>query len=238
MAKSAETKKEPEIQAMIEELVDHAQQALTEYMNLSQKQVDHIVHQMALAGIDHHMEIAKAAIEETKRGVFEDKVIKNLFATEYIWHSIKYEKTVGIIDENEQEGYVDIAEPVGIIAGVTPVTNPTSTTMFKSLIAAKTRNPIIFAFHPSSQKCSVLAARTMLEAAVRAGAPRYAIGWIESPSIEATNALMNHPGISLILATGGSGMVRAAYSAGKPALGVGPGNVPCYIEKTADVSRA
>lgn len=238
MAKSAETKKEPEIQAMIEELVDHAQQALTEYMNLSQKQVDHIVHQMALAGIDHHMEIAKAAIEETKRGVFEDKVIKNLFATEYIWHSIKYEKTVGIIDENEQEGYVDIAEPVGIIAGVTPVTNPTSTTMFKSLIAAKTRNPIIFAFHPSSQKCSVLAAKTMLEAAVRAGAPRYAIGWIESPSIEATNALMNHPGISLILATGGSGMVRAAYSAGKPALGVGPGNVPCYIEKTADVSRA
>ena len=238
MAKSAEVKKEPEISEMIDRLVQNAESALAEYMTLTQEKVDHIVHQMALAGIDRHMEIAKAAIEETKRGVLEDKVIKNLFATEYIWHSIKYEKTVGVIDENEQEGYVDIAEPVGIVAGVTPVTNPTSTTMFKALITAKTRNPIIFAFHPSSQKCSVLAAKTLLDAAISAGAPRHCIQWIETPSIEATNALMNHPGVSLILATGGSGMVRAAYSAGKPALGVGPGNVPCYIEKTADVSRA
>lgn len=238
MAKSAEVKKEPEINEMIDRLVQNAESALAEYMTLTQEKVDHIVHQMALAGIDRHMEIAKAAIEETKRGVLEDKVIKNLFATEYIWHSIKYEKTVGVIDENEQEGYVDIAEPVGIVAGVTPVTNPTSTTMFKALITAKTRNPIIFAFHPSSQKCSVLAAKTLLDAAISAGAPRHCIQWIETPSIEATNALMNHPGVSLILATGGSGMVRAAYSAGKPALGVGPGNVPCYIEKTADVSRA
>lgn len=238
MAKSAEVKKEPEINEMIDRLVQNAENALAEYMTLTQEKVDHIVHQMALAGIDRHMEIAKAAIEETKRGVLEDKVIKNLFATEYIWHSIKYEKTVGVIDENEQEGYVDIAEPVGIVAGVTPVTNPTSTTMFKALITAKTRNPIIFAFHPSSQKCSVLAAKTLLDAAISAGAPRHCIQWIEAPSIEATNALMNHPGVSLILATGGSGMVRAAYSAGKPALGVGPGNVPCYIEKTADVSRA
>lgn len=238
MAKSAETKKETDIKQMIDSLIENAETALSEYMKLSQEQVDNIVHQMALSGIDRHMEIAKAAIEETKRGVFEDKVIKNLFATEYIWHSIKYQKTVGIVDESEQEGYVDIAEPVGIVAGVTPVTNPTSTTMFKSLICAKTRNPIIFAFHPSSQKCSVLAAKIMLEAAVSAGAPKHCIQWIETPSIEATSALMNHPGISLILATGGSAMVRAAYSAGKPALGVGPGNVPCYIEKTADVSRA
>lgn len=238
MAKTAEEKNESDIRVMIDRLVRNAEEALAQYMALSQEQVDHIVHQMALAGIDRHMEIAHAAIEETGRGVFEDKVIKNLFATEYIWHSIKYEKTVGVIDENEQEGYADIAEPVGIIAGVTPVTNPTSTTMFKSLIAAKTRNPIIFAFHPSSQNCSVLAAKTMLDAAVKAGAPRYAVQWIEAPSIEATNALMNHPGVSLILATGGSAMVRAAYSAGKPALGVGPGNVPCYIEKSADLSRA
>lgn len=238
MAKPNETKRETDISEMIHSLVQNAEEALAQYMTLSQKQVDGIVHEMALAGIEHHMELAKAAVEETKRGVLEDKVIKNLFATEYIWHSIKYEKTVGIIDENEQEGYVDIAEPVGIIAGVTPVTNPTSTTMFKSLIAAKTRNPIIFAFHPSAQKCSVLAAKTMLEAAVAAGAPKYAVQWIEAPSVEATNALMNHPGISLILATGGSAMVRAAYSAGKPALGVGPGNVPCYIEKTADLPRA
>ncbi|MBQ3554313.1 MAG: bifunctional acetaldehyde-CoA/alcohol dehydrogenase [Clostridia bacterium] len=238
MAKATENKKETDIQKMISTLVDNAEQALAGYMKLSQEKVDHIVHQMTLAGIDKHMELAKAAIEETGRGVFEDKVIKNLFSTEYIWHSIKYEKTVGIIDENDPEGYVDIAEPVGIVAGVTPVTNPTSTTMFKSLICAKTRNPIIFAFHPASQKCSVLAAKTMLEAAVAAGAPKHAIQWIETPSIEATHALMNHPGISLILATGGSAMVRAAYSAGKPALGVGPGNVPCYIEKTADVPRA
>lgn len=238
MAKATENKKETDIQKMISTLVTNAEEALRSYMQLSQGKVDHIVHQMTLAGIDKHMELAKAAIDETGRGVFEDKVIKNLFSTEYIWHSIKYEKTVGIIDENDPEGYVDIAEPVGIVAGVTPVTNPTSTTMFKSLICAKTRNPIIFAFHPASQKCSILAAKTMLEAAVAAGAPKHAIQWIETPSIEATHALMNHPGISLILATGGSAMVRAAYSAGKPALGVGPGNVPCYIEKTADVSRA
>ncbi len=238
MAKTSEIKKETDIKQMIDSLIQNAESALAEYMNLTQEQVDNIVHQMALAGIDRHMDIAKAAIEETKRGVFEDKVIKNLFATEYIWHSIKYQKTVGIIDESEQEDYVDIAEPVGIVAGVTPVTNPTSTTMFKSLICAKTRNPIIFAFHPSSQKCSVMAAKIMLDAAIEAGAPKHSIQWIETPSIDATRELMNHPGISLILATGGSAMVRAAYSAGKPALGVGPGNVPCYIEKTADVSRA
>ncbi|MBQ4516131.1 MAG: aldehyde dehydrogenase family protein, partial [Clostridia bacterium] len=166
MAKAADEKKETDIKQMIDSLIQNAESALAEYMNLSQEQVDNIVHQMALSGIDRHMDIAKAAIEETKRGVFEDKVIKNLFATEYIWHSIKYQKTVGVIDESEQEDYVDIAEPVGIVAGVTPVTNPTSTTMFKSLICAKTRNPIIFAFHPSSQKCSVMAAKIMLDAAV------------------------------------------------------------------------
>ncbi len=172
------------------------------------------------------------------RGVYEDKIIKNLFATEYIWHSIKYEKTVGVVEENELEGYVEIAEPVGIVAGVTPVTNPTSTTMFKSLICAKSRNPIIFGFHPSAQKSSVKAAEILRDAAIKAGAPENCIQWIEYPSIEATNELMHHPKISLILATGGSGMVKAAYSSGKPALGVGPGNAPCYIEKTAKLKRA
>ena len=136
------------------------------------------------------------------------------------------------------EGYVEVAEPVGVIAGVTPVTNPTSTTMFKSLIATKTRNPIIFAFHPSAQKCSVEAARILRDAAVKNGAPENCIQWIEYPSIDATTALMNHPGVALILATGGSGMVKSAYSAGKPALGVGPGNVPCYINKDVDLERA
>lgn len=161
-----------------------------------------------------------------------------MFATEYIYHSIKYDKTVGIIDENEEEGYVQIAEPIGIIAGVTPVTNPTSTTMFKSIISAKTRNVIIFGFHPSAQKCSVKAAEILREAAVKEGAPKDCILWIEEPSITATSLLMNHPGVNLILATGGTGMVKTAYSCGKPALGVGPGNVPCFIDKTAKLKTS
>ena len=223
---------------MVDELVFNAQKALEQFMTMDQAQVDHIVHEMTLAGLEAHMDLAKLAVEETGRGVVEDKVIKNIFATEYIWHSIKNEKTVGIVEENEMEGYVEVSEPVGIIAGVTPVTNPTSTTMFKSLISTKTRNPIIFGFHPSAQKCSAESARILRDAAVKAGAPEYCIQWIESPSVEATNLLMNHSGVSLILATGGSGMVRAAYSCGKPALGVGPGNVPCYIEKSVDLERA
>jgi acetaldehyde dehydrogenase/alcohol dehydrogenase len=224
--------------AMIDSLVKKGLEALDKYMELNQEQVDKIVHEMALAGLEDHMRLAKMAIDETKRGVYEDKIIKNIFATEYIWHSIKYEKTVGVIKENDLEGYVEVAEPIGVLAGVTPVTNPTSTTMFKAIISAKTRNPIIFAFHPSAQKCSAESARVVYEAAVAAGAPENCIQWVETPSIEATNLLMNHPGISLILATGGSGMVKAAYSAGKPALGVGPGNVPCYINKSANLEQA
>ncbi len=227
-----------DVNEMIDNLAKNAEKALEEYMELNQEQVDKIVNAMALAGLDHHMELARLAIEETKRGVYEDKVIKNIFSTEYIWHSIKNEKTVGIINENELEGYVEVAEPIGIVAGVTPVTNPTSTTMFKSLICAKARNPIIFGFHPSAQKCSVRAAEILRDAAIKAGAPKYCIQWIEEPSIEATTALMNHPKVSLILATGGAGMVKSAYSCGKPALGVGPGNAPCYIEKTANLKRA
>ena len=173
------------------------------------------------------------AVEETGRGIYEDKITKNMFATEYIYHSIKYDKTVGIINENEEEGFEEIAEPIGIIAGVTPVTNPTSTTMFKSIIAAKTRNVIIFGFHPGAQKSSSRAAEILRNAAVEAGAPKDCILWVEEPSITATTMLMNHPDVNLILATGGSGMVKSAYSCGKPALGVGPGNVPCYIDKTA-----
>ena len=226
------------VNEMIDQLVANAKKALKEYLTFSQEQVDKIVHEMTLKGLDNHMYLAKLAVEETGRGVFEDKVIKNMFATEYIYHSIKNEKSVGIIEENDLEGYVEVAEPVGVVAGVTPVTNPTSTTMFKSLICAKTRNPIIFAFHPSAQKCSREAAKILRDAAIKSGAPKHCIQWIETPSLEATMALMNHPGVSLILATGGSGMVKSAYSAGKPALGVGPGNVPCYINKNVDVERA
>ncbi|MHC1770469.1 MAG: bifunctional acetaldehyde-CoA/alcohol dehydrogenase [Flexilinea sp.] len=227
-----------EIDTMIDGLVTNAQEALKEFMGMNQQQIDEIVYAMTLAGLDNHFTLAKLAYEETGRGVVEDKDIKNIFATEYIWHSIKNQKTVGVVDENELEGYIEVAEPVGVVAGVTPVTNPTSTTMFKSLICIKTRNPIIFGFHPSAQKSSSEAARILKEAAIKHGAPEHCIQWIETPSIEATNLLMNHPGVSLILATGGSGMVKAAYSAGKPALGVGPGNVPCYINKKVNVKRA
>ena len=227
-----------DVNAMIDQLVANAQKALEEYMKLDQEQVDKIVHAMALAGLDNHMPLAKLAYEETGRGVVEDKIIKNMFASEYIWHDIKYAKTVGIVDENDMEGYVEVAEPVGVVAGVTPVTNPTSTTIFKSMICAKSRDPIIFGFHPSAQKCSAEAAKIVRDAAIAAGAPENCIQWIETPSIEATNALMNHPGVALVLATGGAGMVKAAYSTGKPALGVGPGNVPCYIEKSANLERA
>lgn len=227
-----------DVNAMIDQLVANAQKALEEYMKLDQEQVDKIVHAMALAGLDNHMPLAKLAYEETGRGVMEDKIIKNMFASEYIWHDIKYAKTVGIVDENDMEGYVEVAEPVGVVAGVTPVTNPTSTTVFKSMICAKSRDPIIFGFHPSAQKCSAEAAKIVRDAAIAAGAPENCIQWIETPSIEATNALMNHPGVALVLATGGAGMVKAAYSTGKPALGVGPGNVPCYIEKSANLERA
>ncbi|NMA82672.1 MAG: bifunctional acetaldehyde-CoA/alcohol dehydrogenase [Epulopiscium sp.] len=227
-----------DVKKMIDDLVAKGQKALEEFMNLTQEQVDHIVKEMAMAGSQQHMHLARLAVEETGRGIFEDKMTKNMFATEYIYHSIKYEKTVGTIDENDQEGYMEVAEPVGVIAGVTPVTNPTSTTLFKSIIATKTRNPIIFAFHPSAQKCSAEAAKIVRDAAVAAGAPKNCVQWIELPSIEATQFLMNHPNISLVLATGGSGMVKSAYSTGKPALGVGPGNVPCFIEKTANIKRS
>jgi acetaldehyde dehydrogenase / alcohol dehydrogenase len=223
---------------MIDRLVANGRKALKEFQSYNQEMIDEIVRQMALAGLDKHMPLAKMAVEETGRGVYEDKIIKNMFATEYVYHNIKYDKTVGIINENEHEGIVEIAEPVGVIAGVTPVTNPTSTTMFKTLISIKTRNPIIFAFHPSAQQSSSEAARVLRDAAILAGAPEHCIQWIEKPSLEATQMLMNHPNISLILATGGAGMVKSAYSSGKPALGVGPGNVPCYIEKSANVGRS
>ena len=227
-----------EIEAMINILVERANKASEEYKKLDQSTVDKIVKKMSMAGLDNHMKLAKMAIEETGRGIYEDKITKNMFATEYIYHSIKYHKTVGIVDENEEEGYTLIAEPIGVIAGVTPVTNPTSTVMFKSMIAAKTRNVIIFGFHPSAQNCSREAAEIMRQAAISEGAPEDCILWVDKPSVLATSLLMNHPGVDLILATGGSGMVKSAYSSGKPALGVGPGNVPCYIDKTAKLKRA
>ena len=227
-----------ETEIMIDELMERAKIAQQEYSKLTQDDVDRILKQMAMAVLENHMTLARLAIDETKRGIYEDKITKNIFASEYIYHSIKNNKTVGIIQDNEEEGYMEIAEPIGIIAGVTPVTNPTSTTCFKSLIAAKTRNVIVFGFHPSAQNCSVKTAQILLEAAVKAGAPKDCILWIDKPSVEATKTLMKHKDVSLILATGGKGMVKSAYSYGKPALGVGPGNVPCYIHKDAKLKTS
>lgn len=227
-----------EVTQMIDSLAEKGQEALKELSKKSQHEINDIVHQMSMAAVDQHMHLAKLAYDETGRGIYEDKAIKNLYASEYIWNSIKDNKTVGIIGEDKQKGLTYVAEPIGVICGVTPTTNPTSTTIFKAMIAIKTGNPIIFAFHPSAQQPSKYAAKVILEAATKAGAPKDCIQWIEVPSIEATKQLMNHKDIALVLATGGSGMVKSAYSTGKPALGVGPGNVPTYIEKTAHIKRA
>ena len=232
------TKQTKDIQTVIDELATKGVEALDAMSNFTQEQVDHIVHQAAIAALDKHMYLAKLAVDETGRGIYEDKAIKNMYASEYIWNSIKYDKTVGVIAEDKEQGLVSIAEPVGVICGVTPTTNPTSTTIFKALIALKTRNSIVFAFHPSAQKSSAEAARIVRDAAIEAGAPKNCIQWIEEPSIEATGLLMNHPKIATVLATGGPGMVKAAYSTGKPALGVGAGNVPSYIAADAKVKRA
>lgn len=225
-------------QEEINALVVRSQKALSVLETMAQEEIDRIVHRMAIAGLDQHMRLAKLAVEETKRGVYEDKALKNMFATESIWHNIKNNKTCGIISESEVDELITIAAPVGVVCAVTPVTNPTSTTLFKALICLKTRNPVIFSFHPSAQNCSAEAARVVYEAAVAAGAPKDCILWIENPSMEKSGLLMNHPDVAVVLATGGSGMVKAAYSTGKPALGVGPGNVPSYIEKTARIKQA
>ncbi|MDD8049412.1 MAG: bifunctional acetaldehyde-CoA/alcohol dehydrogenase [Thomasclavelia sp.] len=229
---------EAQTDAHVDTLVQGALKALSEFENFTQEQVDHIVAKCSVAGLDHHGILAEAAVKETGRGVFEDKAVKNLFACEYVTNNLRHLKTVGIINEDPLTGITEIAEPVGVICGIVPTTNPTSTVIFKSLIALKTRNPIIFSFHPSSHECSVQAAIVMRDAAIAAGAPENCIQWLDIKSMYATSALMNHPGVATILATGGNAMVKAAYSCGKPALGVGAGNVPAYVEKTCKLKRA
>lgn len=225
-------------QLMVDDLVKKGNVALKAMENFTQEEVDHIVHEMAMAALDKHMLLAKMAVDETGRGIYEDKAIKNMYASEYIWNNIKHDKTVGVISEDKQTGMIEIADPVGVICGVTPTTNPTSTTIFKAMIALKTRNPIIFAFHPSAQASSAKAAEIVRDAAIAAGAPKNCVQWIEHPSLDATNSLMNHLGVATVLATGGAAMVKSAYSTGKPALGVGPGNTPAYIHQTAKIKRA
>ncbi len=238
MSKISEDKKPIDAYKEVDLLVNNALVALDEFFELNQEQIDFIVAKCSVAALDMHGELAKLAVSETKRGVFEDKATKNLFACEYVVNHMRDLKTVGVIKEDKIDELVYIAEPLGVIAGITPVTNPTSTAIFKALISLKTRNPIIFAFHPSAQNCSKEAARIVYEAAIKAGAPKNCIQWIEHPSMEATSALMNHPKVATILATGGNAMVKAAYSCGKPALGVGAGNVPAYLEKSCDVRQA
>ncbi|MGW2344146.1 bifunctional acetaldehyde-CoA/alcohol dehydrogenase [Streptomyces sp. NPDC001661] len=226
------------VEGTVDELVAGAREALATFETYDQEQVDHIVKKASLAALARHGDLAKAAVEETGRGLFEDKAVKNLFACEHVVNSLRGLRTAGVISRDEISGITEIAEPVGVICAMTPVTNPTSTTIFKALIALKTRNPIVFAFHPSAQKCSAEAARIVRDAAIEAGAPAHCVQWIEQPSMEATGFLMNHEGVSTILATGGNAMVKAAYSCGKPALGVGAGNVPAYVAKDAKLQRA
>jgi len=222
----------------LDELVMKVRKAQQEYANFTQAQVDKIFKAVAMAAAAARLPLAKAAAEETGMGVTEDKVIKNHFASEYIYHKFKNAKTCGMIERDEQFGIRKIAEPIGVLAGVIPTTNPTSTAIFKSLLALKTRNAIIFSPHPRAKKSTVMAAKLVHDAAVAAGAPENIIGWIEEPSILKSNALMKHPQVNLILATGGPGMVTAAYSSGKPAIGVGAGNTPAIIDETADIRIA
>ena len=222
----------------LELLIQRVKIAQAEYATFSQEQVDHIFKQTALAANAARIPLAKAAVKESGMGVIEDKAIKNHFASEMIYNKYKNDKTCGVIESDKHFGYERIAEPVGLLAGIVPVTNPTSTTIFKSLIALKTRNGIIFSPHPHAKDCTIAAAKIVLDAAVAAGAPPDIIGWIDEPTVPLSQALMQNPNIKLILATGGPGMVKAAYSSGHPSIGVGAGNTPAIIDETAHMQMA
>ncbi|EKP0258841.1 bifunctional acetaldehyde-CoA/alcohol dehydrogenase [Aeromonas sobria] len=224
--------------AELDAMVARVKEAQREFASFSQEQVDKVFRAAALAASNARIPLAQMAVAESGMGIIEDKVIKNHFASEYIYNAYKDEKTCGILSQDDEMGTMIIAEPVGIICGIVPTTNPTATAIFKSLISLKTRNAIIFSPHPRAKNSTNTAAKLVLDAAVAAGAPKDIIGWIDQPSVELSNALMKHNDINLILATGGPGMVKAAYSSGKPAIGVGAGNVPIVIDETADVKRA
>lgn len=222
----------------LNELVTQVRAAQKQFAEFPQEQVDIIFRHAAQAANENRITLAKMAVEETGMGIFEDKVIKNHFASEFIYNKYIHDKTCGVVEEDEDAGIIKIAEPIGIIAGIVPTTNPTSTAIFKSLITLKTRNAIIFSPHPRAKKCTIEAARIVLEAAVAAGAPEHIIGWIDEPSVELSAALMQHPDVNLTLATGGPAMVKAAYSSGKPAIGVGAGNTPAIIDETCHLKMA
>lgn len=222
----------------LNDLVARVKKAQREFANFPQEKVDAIFRAAALAAADARIPLAKLAVKESGMGIVEDKVIKNHFASEYIYNAYKDEKTCGILSEDLTYGTMTIAEPIGIICGIVPTTNPTSTAIFKALISLKTRNGIIFSPHPRAKEATNRAAEIVLNAAIAAGAPKDIIGWIDEPSVALSNALMHHEDINLILATGGPGMVKAAYSSGKPAIGVGAGNTPVVIDDSADIKRA
>ncbi|MBD2483240.1 bifunctional acetaldehyde-CoA/alcohol dehydrogenase [Planktothrix sp. FACHB-1365] len=222
----------------LEALIKRVKVAEEKYASYTQEQVDYIFKKAALAANAARIPLAKMAVEETGMGVVEDKVIKNHFASEIIYNKYKHDKTCGVIEEDKSFGFQKIAEPVGILAGIVPTTNPTSTAIFKALIALKTRNGIIFSPHPRAKHCTAAAAKIVLDAAIEAGAPEDIMGWIDEPTVPLSQALMQHPDIKLILATGGPGMVRAAYSSGNPSLGVGAGNTPALIDDTAHIKMA
>ncbi|ATZ94436.1 bifunctional acetaldehyde-CoA/alcohol dehydrogenase [Dickeya fangzhongdai] len=224
--------------AELNALVERVKKAQQEFANFSQEQVDQIFRAAALAAADARIPLAKMAVAESGMGIIEDKVIKNHFASEYIYNAYKDEQTCGVLSVDDTFGTITIAEPIGLICGIVPTTNPTSTAIFKALISLKTRNGIIFSPHPRAKNATNKAADIVLQAAIAAGAPQDIIGWIDEPSVELSNQLMHHPDINLILATGGPGMVKAAYSSGKPAIGVGAGNTPVVIDETADIKRA
>ena len=222
----------------LEKLIDRVHVAQNRFATFSEEKVDAIFKAAATAADKMRIDLAEMAVAETGMGVIEDKIIKNHFASEYIYNKHKNKKTCGIISRDKINGTKIVASPLGVIAGVVPTTNPTSTAIFKSLICLKTRNGIIFSPHPRAKKSTIAAAKVVLDAAVKAGAPKDIIAWVDEPSLELTQALMTHPKIQAILATGGPGMVKAAYSSGKPALGVGSGNTPAVIDETADIIRA
>ena len=224
--------------ALLDKIVGKVKEAQRIFSTYTQEQVDKIFRAAAIAAAQNRIPLSKLAVEETGMGVMEDKVIKNQFASEYIYNQYKDTKTCGVLTDDDAFGYRQVAEPIGLIAGIIPTTNPTSTAIFKSLLALKTRNGIVFSPHPRAKKCTIEAAKIVLKAAVEAGAPKGIIGWIENPTMTLSNALMHHKDINLILATGGPGMVTAAYSSGKPALGVGAGNTPVVIDATANIKMA
>lgn len=227
-----------EAERKLEPIVGRVRAAQRAYAQFEQEQVDEIFKAAALAASSARIELSKLAVEETRMGIVEDKVIKNHFAAEYIYNAYKHEKTCGILEEDLTNGFTRIAEPVGLIAAVLPTTNPTSTAIFKGLLALKTRNGVIFSPHPRAKKCTAMAVDILMKAAVEAGCPPDLFATLDEPTLAMSNALMRHPEINMILATGGPGMVKAAYSSGKPAIGVGAGNTPVVVDETADIKMA